>query len=85
MSYHIVLGFFKVPFTKILSQKDQLEKDSLHTSNERKVVSEIAILAQKWAKIALKKKVDLWVFANHPAVHSGGVSRGRVRGGGCWH
>ena len=27
---------------------------------------------------------NLWVFANHSAVHSWGVSRGRVLGCGCW-
>ena len=35
----------------------------------------------KWSKIGQrKKKVELGVFANHPAVHSCGVSSGRVRG-----
>ena len=33
-------------------------------------------LAQKWSKIATQKKLDFCVFANHLAVHSGGVSRG---------
>ena len=38
------------------------------------MVSEFAL---KRSKIALLKKVDLWVFANHPALHSEGVSRGK--------
>ena len=42
------------------------------------MVSEFAIFAQKWSKIASRKNVDFLVLANHPAVHSGGVSRGRV-------
>ena len=32
----------------------------------------------------LKKKFFFGVFANHSTVHSGGVSRGRVCGCGCW-
>ena len=36
------------------------------------MVSEFAILAQKWSKIAPLKKNLFMVFANHPAVHSGG-------------
>ena len=35
------------------------------------MVSELVILAQKRSKVAPRKKVDLLVFANHPAVHSG--------------
>ena len=30
------------------------------------------------------KKLGFWVFAKQPTVHSGGVSRGRVHGCGCW-
>ena len=41
------------------------------------MVSEFAILAQKWYKVALPKRVDFWVFAKHPAVH-----RGKLPGGG---
>ena len=44
-------------------------------SDESTLVSELAVSAQKWFKIAPQKKVDSWVFANHPAVHSVGVSR----------
>ena len=33
---------------------------------------------------AEEKKCFFAVFANHPAVHSGGVSRGRVHSCGCW-
>ena len=31
---------------------------------------------RNWSKIAPPKRVDYWVFVNHPAVYSGGVSRG---------
>ena len=40
------------------------------------MVSEFAILAQKWSQIASREKNYCWVFANHPAVHSGGVRMG---------
>ena len=43
---------------------------------KKEVVSEFAILAQKWSKIAPQKEVHLLVFANYPVVHSGEVSRG---------
>ena len=43
---------------------------------KKEVVSEFAILAQKWSKFAPRKEVDLSVFANYPAVYSGEVSRG---------
>ena len=29
-----------------------------------------------WSKIARGKKEDCWVFANHPAVHSGELAVG---------
>ena len=48
------------------------------------LISDFAILTQKWSKIAKLKKAIFLVFANHPVVHSGGVSRGRVRGCDCW-
>ena len=43
---------------------------------DRILVSEFTIFAQKWSKIAGEKK-GFWVFANHPAVHSGKISRGK--------
>ena len=55
---------------------DRLQKYFFHKSDKRDAVSECACLAQKWSKIAPQEKVGLWVFVNHPAVHSGGVSRG---------
>ena len=39
-------------YTNILGQNDNLQKDFLHKSNEIEVVSEFAILAQKWSTIA---------------------------------
>ena len=53
-------------------------------SYERTLVSKFAILDQKWSKVAQQNKLDLLIFANHPAVHSGGVSRGGVRGCSFW-
>ena len=50
---------------KIQSQINQLQKDFLGKSNERLLVSELTMLAQKWSKIAAQKKVDLWVFATY--------------------
>ena len=47
------------------------------------MVSEFAILAQKWSKLQCQKSWFL-VFANHPGVHSGGISKVRVCGCGCW-
>ena len=43
--------------------KRSIQKESLQKSDESKVVSEYAILAQKGAKNALRKKmVDFWSF-----------------------
>ena len=53
------------------SQNYQLQKDSLHKSFDREVVSKFAFLPHKWSKY-----VDFWGVANHPAVHSGGVAGG---------
>ena len=73
-----------LPFTKVLGQNYQSQKDFLHKSNKREVVVRFDIFDHKWSILASRKKVDLWVFANHPAVHSRGVSRGQVCGCGCW-
>ena len=57
---------------------------------------DFSILAQKWSKIVANVffvffglrhslLMDLGHNQQHnPIVHSGGVSRGRVRGCGCW-
>ena len=45
------VNIFLLPFIKVESQIDWLQKDSLGKSNERTLVSEFAILAQKWSKI----------------------------------
>ena len=42
-SWNILL----LPFTKVLGQSDQLLKESLQNSDEKTMVSEFAILAQK--------------------------------------
>ena len=44
--------FLLLPFTKVLGQNYLLQEYSLHKSDEREVISEFAILAQKWFKIA---------------------------------
>ena len=41
-----------LPFTKVESQINQLQKDSLGEIYERTLVSDLAILAPKWLKIA---------------------------------
>ena len=55
-----------------------------YANSVRILVSEFPILAQKWSKIAPRKKVEFWLCANHPAVHIVGASRGRFRGCGYW-
>ena len=45
---------------------------------------DLQLWLRKGLNTAAPKKVDFWVFANHPAVHIGGVRRGRVRGCGRW-
>ena len=70
--------FFKVhllPFTKIPSQNDKSQNDSLHKSKETERISEYALFALKLSKTTLRKTVKLLVFANYPAVNRGGVSR----------
>ena len=77
------LKVFLLLITKDLCQNFQSQKDSLETSYERTVVSEVSILAGKWFKTAARKKL-ICGFVNHPAVYSGGVSSGRVHGCSCW-
>ena len=75
---HPCMYFSKVlllPFSKFLGQNDQLLRYSFQKSYEKRVVSYFVILVQKWYKIAPR-----WVFANYPALHSGGVTKGRVLG-----
>ena len=67
---------------------ETMTKYSLGKRNENKVVSEFAIFAQKGAKIDPQEKKNRFcvflAFANRPIVHSGGISRGRVSGSGCF-
>ena len=80
MVYYFFRFFFYVllfPFTKVLGQCDQLKKDWLNKGNEMNMVQESSILVQKWS--------DFWPFVNIHAMHSGGISRERVRSCGCWH
>ena len=58
------------------SQIDKLQICSLGKSSERTLVSEFAILAQKWTKLLHTKKGDFWMMGQgqdqqqHPAVHT---------------
>ena len=52
------------------------EQKLLQNSDESIKVSELAIFAQKWCKITLRKKEKNYVFSNHPDVHSGELARG---------
>ena len=45
------------PIYKGPRKKLSIKKDSLQKSYERQVISEFAILAQKWSKIAPRKKI----------------------------
>ena len=45
-----------VPFTKVIGLYDEIQKDSQGQNNVRNLVSELAISAQKWFKIAPEKK-----------------------------
>ena len=54
-----VLNVLFLPFTKVKTQIEWLQKDSLGKSNDKTLVSECPILAQKWLKIAVQ------VFATH--------------------
>ena len=78
------------------SQIDQLHQDSLGQCSERSLVSEFAIWTQKWMQIAAAQEFvcrlcDSLLIGigqdqqQHPAVHTGGVSRGRVCACGWWH
>ena len=88
LSYIVFVLFFLLllPFTKVLGPIDQLPKDSSRESYERTLVPKKDFSGHKWSNIAKQKKEEkkFAVFANHPAVYSGGVSRGRVHGCGCW-
>ena len=92
-----MLDFLLLPFTKVKSQPNQLQKKT-GKRNEKISLSEFVVLVQKWAKITAQKKKtkkDLFGLQNslliglgqdqqqHPAVYTGGVSRGRVRDCGC--
>ena len=52
----IILNVLLLPFTKVESQIDQLQKDFLVKSNETTLVSEFAIKAQKRLQIARREK-----------------------------
>ena len=50
--YYFV-NVFLLPFTKVLCEYCCLQKDSLQKIEEKKVVSEFSMLAQKWSKMLL--------------------------------
>ena len=52
------------PFTKVLGQFFFRLFDSLGKNYGKEVVSDFAILARKWSKIAVRKKVNFGLFFN---------------------
>ena len=89
----MLLNVLLPPFTNVKSQIDRLQKDFLGKSYERTVVSEIAILAilaivencyaEKSIFLGLHNSLLMGLGQDqqqHLAAHTGGVSRGRVRG-----
>ena len=76
------MNIFLLPFTKVKSQINQWRKDSLKKCYEKLWCQNFAISAQKWLKIAAQIKSYFWVMGlcpdqqQHPAVHTGVVSRG---------
>ena len=80
-----------LPFIRFESQIRQLNKYSVEKSKEGTLVSEMVILAQQWSQFffwSLQPTPYLWVSVKInkfilPAVHTGGVSRGRVCDCGC--
>ena len=51
-----------IPIYKDQQSKLSITKGFLRQSNERILISEVAILSQKWLKIAAQKKVKFWIF-----------------------
>jgi hypothetical protein len=56
---------FLPPFTKVLGNFFFGFLDSLGKSYGKEVVSDLAILARKWSKIAAQKKVCFGLFFNY--------------------
>ena len=54
------------------NQINQLKEDSVGKSYERTVISSLAIFAEKWLKIAVRKKVICWSL---PLIVDGSRSR----------
>ena len=81
-----------LPFTKVKSQIVNLQKGFVGKSHENTLVTDLAILAKKWSKIAPQKKIFSFGLCHfltmdigldqlqHPTVHSGKASRGKVCG-----
>ena len=62
-------------FTQIYNgpkSKGLIQRDSLKKINQRNMVWDLAIFAQNWYKIALRKIVDLWVIAEPTCCAGGG-------------
>ena len=57
---HFFLYVLLIPFTKVKIQIDQLQKDSLGKSYEITLISESAILSQKWSIIAAQICLIFW-------------------------
>ena len=59
----VLSGCLRLPRTEIAKSGDL--QYSLGKRSERSLVSECAIQAQKWSKIATWEKVDFWVFETY--------------------
>ena len=73
--------FFQGPFFYHLQKsKDQIMN--------HKNIQYTKVLKAKWSQKGRNHSADIFCFqgilASQPNVHSGGFSRGRVRGCGCW-
>ena len=78
---HIFYKRLITPIRKqILGTTNLLQKGFLRQKLGQDI--EFLLFAQKCSKVAPKKKYFFLFFANHPAVHSVEISRGRVHGGG---
>ena len=70
-------------FSKVLGQHDQLQKIPLGKMMKGQWSQNLQFWLRNCLELPHDFFFDLLVFANLPAGHSGGVSRGRVHGCGC--
>ena len=79
-SKYISLKVLLPPFTKVLGQKDQLEKDFLHKGCLRFFFFFLEIVKNRPTNFFFVGGA----FSNHSAVHSGQVSKRRICGCACF-